>query len=88
MRADTPDRTQKMLRSSSKCKRQWNFSRHAQIVPFGSTRHPRYQPSEDANLLALLDALVTRTVTIVGKSWKLHVTDVLRVTAEENIELN
>ena len=28
-----------------------------------------------------------RTVTIFGKSWRLHATDVLRVTAEENLEL-
>ncbi|MCZ6679101.1 MAG: citramalate synthase [Candidatus Poribacteria bacterium] len=59
---------------------------HAEVVPFGSTHHPRYQPSEDPNLLALLDT-GARTVTIFGKSWKLHATDVLRVTAEENIEL-
>ena len=55
-------------------------------MPFGSTRHPRYQPSEDPNLLALLDT-GSRTVTIFGKSWELHATDVLRVTAQENIEL-
>ena len=58
----------------------------ASVVPFGSTRHPRYQPSEDPNLLALLDT-GARTVTIFGKSWELHATDVLRVTAQENIEL-
>ena len=58
----------------------------AEVVPFGSTRHPRYQPSEDPNLLALLDT-GARTVTIFGKSWELHATDVLRVTAQENIEL-
>ena len=58
----------------------------AVVVPFGSTRHPRYQPSEDPNLLALLDT-GARTVTIFGKSWELHATDVLRVTAQENIEL-
>ena len=58
----------------------------AEVVPFGSTRHPRYQPSEDPNLLALLDT-GARTLTIFGKSWELHATDVLRVTAQENIEL-
>ena len=58
----------------------------AAVVPFGSTRHPRYQSSEDPNLLALLDT-GARTVTIFGKSWELHATDVLRVTAQENIEL-
>jgi 2-isopropylmalate synthase len=59
---------------------------HAEVVPFGSTRHSRHLPSEDPNLLALLDT-GARTVTIFGKSWKLHATDVLRVTAEENLDL-
>lgn len=59
---------------------------HAVVVPFGSTRHPRYQPNEDPNLLALLDT-GARTVTIFGKSWELHATDVLRVTTQQNIEL-
>ncbi len=59
---------------------------HAEVVPFGSTRHPRYRPSEDPNLLALLDT-GARTVTIFGKSWKLHATDVLRVMTEENLDL-
>ena len=58
----------------------------ASVVPFGSTRHPRYQPGEDPNLLALLDT-GAHIVTIFGKSWEFHATDVLRVTAEENLQL-
>lgn len=60
--------------------------RHTQVVPFGSTRHPSNNPDEDANLLALLGT-GARTVTIFGKSWKLHATDVLGVSPEQNIEL-
>jgi 2-isopropylmalate synthase len=60
--------------------------RNAEVVPFGSTHHPRNPASEDANLLALLDT-GARTVTIFGKTWKLHATDVLFVTPEENIDL-
>ncbi len=58
----------------------------AKVVPFGSTRYPSYDPDEDPNLSALLET-GTRTVTIFGKSWKLHATDVLRVSAEENLEI-
>ena len=52
---------------------------NSEVVPFGSTRRRDYPASDDPNLQALLDA-GTRTVTIFGKSSKLHSTDVLRVT--------
>ncbi len=58
----------------------------AKVVPFGSTRYPSYDPDEDPNLSALLET-GARTVTIFGKSWQLHATDVLRVSAEENLEI-
>ncbi len=60
--------------------------KNATVVPFGSTRYPTYSPDEDANLLALLET-GAGTVTIFGKSWRLHATDVLRVTAGENLAL-
>lgn len=59
---------------------------NTEIVPFGSTRHRDYTPSDDPNLQALLDT-GARTVTIFGKSSKLHTTDVLRVTPEVNLDL-
>ena len=59
---------------------------NSEVVPFGSTRHRDYPASDDPNLQALLDA-GTRTVTIFGKSSKLHSTDVLRVTPEANLDL-
>ena len=58
----------------------------ATIVPFGSTRYPSFEPHEDPNLLALLDT-GARIVTIFGKTWRLHATDVLRVSAEENLNI-
>ena len=58
----------------------------AKVVPFGSTRRHSNAPDADPNLVALLDT-GARTVTIFGKSWRLHATDVLRVTAEQNLEL-
>ncbi len=59
---------------------------HAQISAFGSTRRPGIAAEKDPQLSILLDA-GTPVVTIFGKSWLLHVTDVLRTTAEENLKM-
>lgn len=64
-------------------KRKW---KHAVIAGFGSTRRANTKPSEDQNLLALLGSK-TSTVTIFGKSWDLHVTDILKTTLEENLQM-
>jgi 2-isopropylmalate synthase len=58
----------------------------AKLVAFGSTRRKNSQPDDDANLAALIGA-GTPAVTIVGKSWDLHVLDVLETTLEENLEM-
>jgi len=58
--------------------------KHAKIAAFGSTLKKGARPEEDANLQALL-AAGTPVVTLVGKSWDLHVTDVLEATLEENL---
>ena len=63
--------------------RKW---KHATIAAFGSTRRAKGKAAEDQNLKALV-ASETPTVTIFGKSWGLHVTDVLRTTLEENLEM-
>jgi 2-isopropylmalate synthase len=57
--------------------------RHAKIAAFGSTRRAETPVGEDRGILALLEA-ETEVVTIFGKSWTLHVRDVLRTTNEEN----
>jgi len=59
---------------------------NAQVVPFGSTHHPRLKPNEDPNLIALLKTGM-QTVTIFGKTWELHARDVLRISPEENLDL-
>ncbi|MEM6532039.1 MAG: citramalate synthase [Myxococcota bacterium] len=59
---------------------------HAKITAFGSTRRVGVAPEDDDNLKALLDA-DTPTCTIVGKTWTLHVTDVLRTSLTENLSL-
>src|SRR5512135_3482850 len=55
---------------------------HAAIAAFGSTCRVGAQPEDDANIQALLDA-GTPVCTVVGKTWTLHVRDVLRTTLEE-----
>ncbi len=63
--------------------RELNLS-HAQLVAFASTRRPKIKAEKDPSLRALLEA-ETKVVTIVGKSWDLHVTQVLGTTLEENL---
>ena len=59
---------------------------HALITAFGSTCHVGGRPEDDANIKALLDAQ-TPVCTVVGKTWTLHVTEVLRTTYEENLRI-
>lgn len=60
--------------------------KHAKIAAFGSTRRKGILPEEDSNL-RLLIAANTPVITLVGKSWDLHVTDVLAVSLEENLQM-
>jgi len=60
--------------------------RTAKLAAFGSTRHRLSAPSEDANLRALVEAH-TPVITIFGKSWLLHVVEVLGASPEENLAM-
>ena len=60
--------------------------KHAKITAFGSTCRVGTSPADDDNIQALVSAQ-TPVVAIVGKSWTLHVTDVLRTTPEENLRI-
>lgn len=57
--------------------------KHARIAAFGSTRRADLAVENDPQVRMLLDA-ETPVVTFYGKSWLLHVTEVLRTTPEEN----
>jgi len=61
-------------------KRPW---KSAKIAAFGSTRRAGVAVENDPQIQLLLDA-DTPVITFFGKSWKLHVTEVLRTTVEEN----
>ena len=56
------------------------------ITAFGATRRAGLKSEEDANLRALIEAQ-TPTVTIFGKSWPLHVEEVMGNTREENLSM-
>ena len=56
------------------------------LVPFGSTCHQSVAPCDDAGLRALV-ATEQPVVSVFGKADLLHVTDVLRVSPEENLRM-
>ena len=60
--------------------------KNARIAAFGSTRRGGIAVEADAQVRVLLEAQ-TPVVTIVGKTWLLHVVEVLNVSAEENIRM-
>jgi 2-isopropylmalate synthase len=60
--------------------------KHARLSAFGSTRRAGLAPEDDPNLQALV-AAGTPVCTIFGKSWTLHVTEVLRTSLEQNLKM-
>ncbi len=64
-------------------KQRWTTAR---LAAFGSTRHRANRPGDDPNLNELVSA-ETPVVTIFGKSWLLHVTEVLGATPAENLDM-
>ncbi len=59
---------------------------HARVCAFGMTRRRGVSAAEDGGMRALVEAQ-TPVVTIVGKTWDLHVDEVLRVSHEENLAM-
>lgn len=60
--------------------------KHAKIAAFGSTRRPKILPEKDPLLQALVKSEAP-VKTIFGKSWDLHVTEVIHTTLEENLDM-
>ncbi len=56
------------------------------IAAFGTTRKSTARPSQDLNLKLILEA-DTPVVTLVGKTWDLHVRDDLRISKKANLEV-
>ncbi len=60
--------------------------KNAKLAAFGSTRRAGIKAADDVNLKALI-ASQAPTVTIFGKTWDLHVTDIIKTTLDENLKM-
>jgi 2-isopropylmalate synthase len=60
--------------------------KHAKVVAFGMTRRKGVAPADDPGMQALVGAGAP-VITIVGKTWDLHVDEVLRVSRDENLAM-
>ncbi len=60
--------------------------KHAKLAAFGSTRRKRVAVENDEQVRLLIEAQ-TPVVTIYGKTWQLHVKEVLRCSPEENLAM-
>jgi 2-isopropylmalate synthase len=60
--------------------------KQAKIAAFGSTRRKNSTCDDDPNISALVEAN-TPVVTLVGKSWDLHVHHVLETDPEDNLDM-
>jgi len=60
--------------------------KNSKIVAFGSTRRADCSVSDDASLKSML-ACKTAAATLVGKTWDMHVTNVLGCSLDENVAI-
>jgi 2-isopropylmalate synthase len=60
--------------------------KQAKVAAFGSTRRANTKCNDDPQIDMLLKAN-TPVVTLVGKTWSLHVREVIRTTPEENVAM-
>lgn len=58
----------------------------AQVCAFGMTRRKSMKAEADPGMQALVQAK-TPCITLVGKTWDYHATEVLRVTLDENLDM-
>ncbi len=60
--------------------------KNSRLTAFGSTRLCKSSPEKDRNVQALLETEV-ETLTIFGKSWDLHASQILGVALSENLDM-
>ncbi len=60
--------------------------KNVKIVAFGSTHRPKLKVENDPNIKTLI-ASETEIITIFGKSWDFHVTEALKISLEDNLDL-
>ncbi|QEK11629.1 citramalate synthase [Crassaminicella thermophila] len=59
---------------------------YSKLTAFGSTRRKGISVEEDENIKSLLMA-DTQAVAIFGKAWDFHVTEIIRTSLEENLDM-
>jgi 2-isopropylmalate synthase len=62
------------------------YSLKSRVAAFGSTRRPRVSCGKD-QFLQMLVATEAPVITIFGKTWDMHVTEVIGTTLEENLAM-
>lgn len=60
--------------------------KHAKIAAFGSTRRANIEAKDDNQLQMLLESQA-QVLTIFGKTWLLHVTEVIKTEPQENLDM-
>lgn len=60
--------------------------KHAKVCAFGMTRRRGVESKDDIGMQALIESKAP-VCTVVGKTWDLHVTEVLQVDLEENLAM-
>ncbi len=60
--------------------------KNSKLVAFGSTRKKDTPVNEDKSVLSLLSA-GTEYVSIFGKSWDMHVSEIIRTSLDENLSM-
>ncbi len=60
--------------------------KHSKIAAFGSTHHPKLNVDTDDSFKKVIDAQAD-VVTLVGKSWDIHVKEALKTTLDRNLEI-
>ncbi len=60
--------------------------RHARLAAFGSTRRAGSKAASDPQLRTLIESGMP-VITLVGKTWLLHVREILRTTPDENLAM-
>src|SRR5213080_3127955 len=59
---------------------------HARVAAFGMTRRKGVRAADDTCIKALLDSQAP-IITLVGKSWEMQVTEILKASLQDNLEM-
>ena len=80
-----PGSNPKDMEFFDRARRELNL-KHARLTAFGSTCKRDTDPADDQQIQLLLEAN-TPVISLFGKSWDLHVRDVLQTTPAENLRM-